>query len=67
MSRASLLQTSSSAFADGGTTSWAADEDDEKPVDVQVTVNDLMSHQEQVLKGDILIFNVKKHPNKSCV
>lgn len=50
LSRASLLKSGSSAFADGGTTSWAADEDDEKPLDVQVTVNDLMSHQEQVLK-----------------
>ncbi|XP_032676423.1 syntaxin-8 isoform X3 [Odontomachus brunneus] len=49
-SRASLLKSGSSAFADGGTTSWAADEDDERPLDVHVTVSDLMSHQEQVLK-----------------
>lgn len=49
-SRASLLR-GSSAFADGGTTSWAADDDDEKPIDVQVTVSDLMSYQDQVLKG----------------
>jgi len=47
-SRASLLRANS-AFADGGTTSWAADDDDDKPLDVQVTVNDLMSHQERVL------------------
>jgi len=51
-SRSSLLRTGSSAFADGGTTSWAADDDDDKPLDVQVSVNDLMSHQEQVLKGN---------------
>ncbi|XP_011140265.1 syntaxin-8 [Harpegnathos saltator] len=49
-SRASLLKSGSSAFADGGTTSWAADEDDEKPINVQVTVTDLVTHQEQVLK-----------------
>lgn len=49
-SRASLLRPGSSAFADGGTTSWAADEEDEKPLDVHVTVNDIMNHQEQVLK-----------------
>ncbi|TGZ49151.1 syntaxin-8 [Temnothorax curvispinosus] len=48
-SRASLLKTGSSAFADGGTTSWAADDDDDKPLDVQVSVNDLMSHQDRVL------------------
>lgn len=51
-SRASLLRGSSSVFADGGTTSWAADDDDERPLDVQVTVSDLMSHQERVLKGN---------------
>lgn len=51
-SRASLLKSGSSAFADGGTTSWAADEDDEKPLDVQVTVSDLMSNQEQILRGN---------------
>jgi len=52
-SRSSLLRTPSSAFADGGTTSWAADDDDDdKPLNVQVSVNDLMSHQEQVLKGN---------------
>lgn len=51
-SRANLLKAGSSAFADGGTTSWAADDDDDKPLDVHVTVNDLMSHQERVLKGN---------------
>lgn len=51
LSRASLLRTDSSAFADAGTTSWAADDDD-KPLDVQVSVKDIMTHQEQVLRGN---------------
>ncbi|KAL0103342.1 hypothetical protein PUN28_017551 [Cardiocondyla obscurior] len=49
-SRASLLKTNRSAFADGGTTSWAADDDDDKPLDVQVSVVDLANYQEQVLR-----------------
>lgn len=51
--RASLLR-GSSAFADGGTTSWAVDDDDDddKPLNVQVSVSDIMSHQEQILKGN---------------
>lgn len=51
-SRTSLLRTGSSAFADGGTTSWAADDDDDRPLDVQVSVGDLMTHQERVLIGN---------------
>lgn len=53
-SRASLLRAGSSAFADGGTTSWAADDEDDKPLDVSIniSVNDLMNHQNQVLKGN---------------
>lgn len=53
-SRTSLLRAGSSAFADGGTTSWAADDEDDKPLDVSinVSVNDLMNHQDQVLKGN---------------
>jgi len=51
-SRASLLRAGSSAFADGGTTSWAADDEDDKPLDVHVTVNDFVNHQEQVLRGN---------------
>lgn len=50
-SRTSLLRSGTSAFADGGTTSWAADDDDDKPLDVQVSVSDLVSHQERVLIG----------------
>ncbi|KAF3425824.1 hypothetical protein E2986_06968 [Frieseomelitta varia] len=49
-SRASLLTTGTSAFADGGTTSWAADDDDDKPVDTQVTVTDLVTHQDKILQ-----------------
>lgn len=56
LSRASLLRAGSSAFADGGTTSWAVDDDDDddddKPLNVQVSVSDIMSHQEQILKGN---------------
>lgn len=53
-SRASLLRAGSSAFADGGTTSWAVDDDDDddKPLNVQVSVCDIMNHQEQILKGN---------------
>jgi len=50
-SRASLLRAGS-AFADGGTTSWAADDEDDKPLDVHVTVNDFVNHQEQALRGN---------------
>lgn len=51
-SRANLLRATSSAFADGGTTSWAADDDDEddKPLDVQVSVSDIMTHQDRILR-----------------
>lgn len=49
-SRASLLTTGTSAFADGGTTSWAADDDDDKPVDTQVSVADLMTQQDKILQ-----------------
>ncbi|CAL1684369.1 unnamed protein product [Lasius platythorax] len=39
-------------FADGGTTSWAVDDDDndDRPLDVQVSVSDIMNHQELVLR-----------------
>lgn len=49
-SRANLLTSGGSAFADGGTTSWAADDDDDdKPLDSEVSVNDLMSRQDKIL------------------
>lgn len=53
-SRVSLLRASSSVFADGGTTSWAVDDDDndDRPLDVQVSVSDIMNHQELVLRGN---------------
>ncbi|XP_076243608.1 syntaxin 8 [Calliopsis andreniformis] len=47
--RTSLLTSGASAFADGGTTSWAADDDDEKPLDVQVSVTNLRTQQDQIL------------------
>ncbi|XP_053982477.1 syntaxin-8 [Hylaeus anthracinus] len=49
-SRSNLLSTKASAFADGGTTSWAADDDDEKPIDVQVSVANLATQHEQILQ-----------------
>ncbi|KAL6448808.1 hypothetical protein ACFW04_000527 [Cataglyphis niger] len=52
-SRASLLRAGSSVFADGGTTSWAVDDDDDdddKPLNVHVSVGDIVNHQEQILK-----------------
>lgn len=58
-SRASLLRAGSSVFADGGTTSWAIDDDDDdddKPLNVQVSVGDIMNHQEQILKGNNYIY-----------
>lgn len=50
-SRANLLRSEASAFADGGTTSWAADDNDDKPIDTQITVTDLMTEQDRILKG----------------
>lgn len=53
-SRANLLTSGVSAFADGGTTSWGAvvddDDDDDKPLDTQVSVNDLMTRQDKILQ-----------------
>ena len=53
-SRASLLTSGASAFADGGTTSWAADDDDndddDKPINVHVSVADLVTHQNRILQ-----------------
>lgn len=54
-SRTSLLTSRASAFADGGTTSWAADDDDEKLIDVQVSVDDIRSQQERILQGTTVV------------
>lgn len=53
LSRNNLLRSSSSAFTDGGTISWAVDDDD-KPLaaSAQVPVTDLLGHREQVLRGN---------------
>ncbi|KAI4497022.1 hypothetical protein M0802_007768 [Mischocyttarus mexicanus] len=48
--RKSLLKSGTSAFADMGTTSWAIDDDDDKPIDVNMTTQDLQNYQEQVLQ-----------------
>ncbi|XP_043671882.1 syntaxin-8 [Vespula pensylvanica] len=44
--RNNLLKSGTSAFADMGTTSWAIDDDDDKPIDVQ----NFKNYQEQVLQ-----------------
>lgn len=48
--RTSLLSGVGAAFADAGTTSWAADDDDDKPIDVQVSVGQLMTEQDRILQ-----------------
>ncbi|KAI4487408.1 hypothetical protein M0804_005557 [Polistes exclamans] len=48
--RKSLLKSGTSAFADMGTTSWAIDDDDDKPIDVNMSTQDLQNYQEQVLQ-----------------
>lgn len=53
-SRANLLTSGTSAFADGGTTSWAADDDngdDDKLIDTQISIADLMSQRDRALEG----------------
>ncbi|XP_078046949.1 syntaxin 8 [Augochlora pura] len=50
-SRTNLFTSSASAFADGGTTSWAADDDDdEKLIDIEVTVTDVRAQQDRILQ-----------------
>ncbi|XP_066600511.1 syntaxin-8 [Prorops nasuta] len=49
-SRDRLLRVGSSALMDGGTTSWAGDDDDVHPIEAQVSINDLKVHQEQILQ-----------------
>lgn len=48
-SRSNLFAPTSSAFADGGTTSWAADDDDEKLIDIGGTVTDWKLEQDRIL------------------
>lgn len=50
-SRSSLMAPNSSAFADIGTTSWGIDDDDDQPLDIQVSVTDLKSEQKRLLEG----------------
>ena len=45
------MAPSSSAFADIGTTSWGIDDDDDEPLDIQVSVTDLKSEQQRLLEG----------------
>ncbi|XP_014215143.1 probable syntaxin-8B isoform X2 [Copidosoma floridanum] len=54
MSRQQLLGPSTSAFADGGTTSWGIDDDeeesDDRMVEANVTVNDLKQQKQHLLQ-----------------
>lgn len=62
--RPSLLKASGSAFADGGTTGWGQDEeDDDPPLDLNVSVSDLKAHNEAVIQG-IFIFKNWSSLNK---
>ncbi|XP_046742315.1 syntaxin-8 [Diprion similis] len=48
--RARLMQPNSSAFADMGTTSWGLEEDDDQPIDIEVTVDDLKVQKLRLLQ-----------------
>ena len=47
------MGTGNSAFADGGTTSWGIDDEVQKPLDVEVTITDMKSHQKQMLQSNL--------------
>lgn len=50
MTRTALMAPSSSAaFADIGTTSWAIDDDDDRPLDVQVTIEDIKTQKQRLM------------------
>ncbi|XP_076634007.1 syntaxin 8 [Colletes latitarsis] len=50
-SRTNLLTSKASAFADGGTTSWAGDDDDDnKPIDVQISVDNHVNRHNEILQ-----------------
>lgn len=51
-SRANLIRAGTSNFADMGTTSWADEESEQKPIEVQVSINDLRAQQDRVLVGN---------------
>lgn len=48
--RTRLLQPNSSAFADMGTTSWGLDEEDDQPIDIRVSVDDLKVQKLRLLQ-----------------
>ncbi|XP_012281154.1 syntaxin-8 [Orussus abietinus] len=50
VARADLMRSSTSAFADRGTTSWGIDNDDDQPIDVHVSIDDLKKRQQQMLQ-----------------
>lgn len=68
MTRTALMAPNSSAFADIGTTSWGIDDDDDRPLDVHVTIEDiqiqkkrLMEEQEQGLEELSKVITRQKH------
>lgn len=50
--RPSLIKSSTSAFADGGTTGWGQDDDDDPPLDLNIPVADLKTQNEAALLGN---------------
>lgn len=59
MTRTALMAPSSSAaFADIGTTSWAIDDDDDRPLDVQVTIEDIKTQKQRLMDGANNIFSL---------
>lgn len=59
LSRSRLLGPSTSAFADGGTTSWGIDDDDEEPlIDYgNASVSDLKDQKQQLLQREYLFLS----------
>lgn len=49
--RTRLMEPTNSAFADCGTTNWGDDDNDDKPIDINVTVTDLKLKRDQLLQG----------------
>ncbi|KAK0163534.1 hypothetical protein PV327_007206 [Microctonus hyperodae] len=47
--RRSLIKSNNSAFADGGTTGWGADDDDDPPLDLNISVADIKTQNENAL------------------
>lgn len=53
MTRTALMAPNSSAFADIGTTSWGIDDDDDRPLDVHVTIEDIQIQKKRLMEGTL--------------